>query len=142
MCSPGGTTTLSARRSLPRRLLEDRRREQLERKTQGRHVQPVVLAEELSERRRRTHATGMVSDMEAASESGVGIPFQGSPKRRRTELLLGGARDRPVKKAVAPEPITSTTPRGKRKKAHTVWITVRNTFFRALEMSKYIKISN
>ena len=55
---------------------EDRRREQLERETQGRHVQPVILAEELSERRGRAHATGPVSDMEAASESGV-VPSAG-----------------------------------------------------------------
>ena len=55
----------------PGRTKEDRRREQLERKTQGRHVQPVVLAEGISERRRRGHATGTVSDMAAASESGV-----------------------------------------------------------------------
>ena len=102
----------------PGRTKEDRRREQLERETQGRHVKPVVLAEELSERRRQAHATGTVSDMEAASESGVGVTSQGSPKPRRTELLLGGARDRPVKEAVAPKPITGTTPRGKRKIAH------------------------
>ena len=74
----------------PGKTKEDRRREQLERETQGRHVEPVVLAEELSARRRRAHATGTVSDMEAASESGVDVLTQGSPKRRRAELLLGG----------------------------------------------------
>ena len=102
----------------PGRTKEDRRREQLERETQGRHVQPVVLAEELSERRRREHATGTVSLMAAASESEVDGLTQGSPKRRRTELFLGGARDRPVQRAVAPEPITGTASRGKRKRAH------------------------
>ena len=38
-----------------------------------------------------------MSDMAAASVSDVDGPKQGSPKRRRTELLLGGARDRPVR---------------------------------------------
>ena len=78
----------------------------------------MVLAEELSARRRRGHATGTVSNMEAASESGVDVLPQGSPKRRWTELLLGGARDRPVKEAAAPERITGTATRGKRKRAH------------------------
>ena len=102
----------------PGRTKEDRRREQLERETQGRLVQPVVLAEELSERRRRGHATGPVNDMAAASESGVDGLLQDSPKRRRTELLLGGARDRPVQGEVASERITGTASRGKRKRAH------------------------
>ena len=57
----------------PGRTQEDRRREQLARAAQGRHVQPVVLAEELAERRRRGHATGTVSDMAAESESEVAI---------------------------------------------------------------------
>ena len=74
----------------PGRTKEDRRREQLERETQGRHVQPVSLAEELSARRRRVHATGTVSDIVAASELGEDVLTQGSPKRRRAELLLGG----------------------------------------------------
>ena len=56
--------------------------------------------------------------MAAASESEVDGLTQGSPKRRRTELLLGGARDRPVQGAVAPERITGTVSRGKRKRAH------------------------
>ena len=47
----------------PGRTKEHRR---LGRETQGRHVQPVVLAEELSERKGRAHATGPVSDMEGA----------------------------------------------------------------------------
>ena len=111
----------------PDRTKEDRRRKQLERETQGRHVQPVVLAEELSERRGRAHATGPVSDMEAASESGVGVPSQGSPKRRKTELLLGGVRDRPMKETVTPEPITGTTPRGKRKRAHKPVVDAKRT---------------
>ena len=66
-------------------------------------------------------------DLEAASESGVGVPSQGSPKRRKTELLLGGARDRPVKETVAPEPITGTTPRGKRKRAHKPVVDAKRT---------------
>ena len=41
----------------PGRTKEDRQRDQLEREKLGRHVQPVVLAEELAERRRRAHAT-------------------------------------------------------------------------------------
>ena len=102
----------------PGRTKEDRRREQLERETQGRHVQPVVLAEELSARRRRVHATGTVSVMEAASEMGEDVLTQGSPKRRKTELLLGGAMDRPVREAAAPERVTGTTTRGKRKRSH------------------------
>ena len=50
--------------------------------------------------------------------SEVDGPTQGSPKRRRTELLLGGARDRPVQGAGAPECVPGTAPRGKRKRAH------------------------
>ena len=102
----------------PGRAKADRRREQLERETQGRHVQPVVLAEELSARRRRVHATGQVSDIEASSELGEDVLTQGSPKRRRTEPLIGGARDRPGGGAVAPERVTGTAPRGKRRRAH------------------------
>ena len=41
--------------------------------------------------------------MAAESESEVAGLSQGSPKRRKTELLLGGTRDRPVQGAVAPE---------------------------------------
>ena len=102
----------------PGRTKEDRWREQRERETQGRHVQPVVLAEDLSERRRQGLATGTVTDMAAASVTDVDGPTQGSLKRRRTELLLGGARDRPAHGAVAPECITGTASRGKRKRTH------------------------
>ena len=63
----------------------------------GRHVQPVVLAEELSARRCLVLATGTVSDIEATSELGEDVLTQGRPKRRKTELLVGGARDRPVR---------------------------------------------
>ena len=102
----------------PGRTKADRWREQLERETQGRHVQPVVLAEDLSAGRRRVHATGQVSDIEAASELGEDVLTQGTPKRRRTELLIGGARDRPGRAAVAPERVTGTAARGKRQRVH------------------------
>ena len=56
--------------------------------------------------------------MEAARESGGGVPFQVSHKRRKTELFRGGAEYRPVKVTVAPEPIPGTVPRDKQKRVH------------------------
>ena len=56
--------------------------------------------------------------MVTACKAGAGVLSQGSPKRRKTELLLGGAKDRPVKEALAPKPFTGTLPRGKRTRSH------------------------
>ena len=98
----------------PGRTKEDRQRDQLERETQGRHVQPVVLAEELAERRRRAHATDPVTDREAGREDGEDARSEGSHKHRNTGLQLGAAGE----ETAAPEPIVGTTTRGKRMRAH------------------------
>ena len=100
----------------PGRTQEDRQRDQLERETQGRHVQPVVLAEELADRRRRAHATGPVTDREAEREDVAVARSEGDHKRRKTGLQLGGAGDRPGERTGTPEPIVDTT--SKRKRAH------------------------
>ena len=84
----------------------------------GRHVQPVVLAEELAERRRRAHATDPVTDREAGREDGEDARSEGSHKHRKTGLQLGAAGDRTGEETAAPEPIVGTTTRGKRKSAH------------------------
>ena len=102
----------------PGRTIEDRQRDQLEREKLGRHVQPVVLAEELAERRRRAHATA--TGIDRGAERGVAEVAQSEVghKRKRTGPQLGGAGDSTGEETMAPEPTAGPPTQGKRKRAH------------------------
>ena len=95
----------------PGRTKENRRREQQEKETQGRHVQPVVLAEELAEQARREHAMAILGTLEDTA-------VQGTQKRRRLELMHAEVTDSVQEKTRVPEPVAGSATRGKRKRTH------------------------